>query len=122
MEEDGRDERLVQFELACTADGVLRQVLFNLAIAAKSEVSLMRIRAKQMPSLLRVAPMYLKLVISTTFRPFKLICALLLFCVLNSIPFATALSTNTLLSLFAIAAAHRIDVVGESEVAWVCQQ
>ena len=39
MEEDGDDKRLVQLELACNADGVLRQVLFNLAIAAKSEAA-----------------------------------------------------------------------------------
>ena len=42
VEEDGGDERLVQLELVCEADGVAPPDLFNLAIA---EAILMRISA-----------------------------------------------------------------------------
>ena len=41
IEEDGSEERLVQLELACKADGVARQIVFSLAIAASAEVILM---------------------------------------------------------------------------------
>ena len=78
------------------------QILFSLAIA---ETILMRISAEQLPSFQRVAPRYLKLVISSNFWPFMLIPALmlfvlsvmfLLFSVQTSIPFAVALSTSLL--------------------------
>ena len=81
------------------------QNLFSLNIAATVEVNLMRISAEQLPSFQRVAPRYLKLVISSNFWPFMLIPALmlfvlsvmfLLFSVQTSIPFAVALSTSLL--------------------------
>ena len=39
-----------------------RQILFSLAIAAIAEAILMRTSAKQVPSLHRIAPWYLKVV------------------------------------------------------------
>ena len=102
-----------------------RQILFTLAIAAIAEEILMRISAEQVPSLHKVAPRYLKLVISSNFWPFLLISSLmlfvlsviaqrwcnplwltglraptiviaLLFSVLTSIPYVVALSTSML--------------------------
>ena len=79
-----------------------RQILFNLAIA---EAILLRISAKQVPSLHRVAPRNLKLVTSSNFWPFMLISALilfvllvmiLLFSVLSSIRYTVALSASLL--------------------------
>ena len=46
---------------------LLRQILFNLAIAAIAEAILMQISAEQVPSLHRVAPRCLKLVTSSNF-------------------------------------------------------
>ena len=54
IEEDGGDKRLVQLELACEADGVAQQTLFNLAFAAVAEAVLMQASAEQVPSLHRV--------------------------------------------------------------------
>ena len=82
-----------------------RQILICLAIAAIAEAILMWTCAEQVPSLHRGAPSYLKLVTSSNFWPFMLICALMLFVllvvilllsVLSSIPFAIALSTSLL--------------------------
>ena len=65
----------------------------------------MQTSAEQVPSLHRLAPRYLKLVTSSNFWPFMLICTrmlfmllvmILLFFVLTSIPYAVALSTNLL--------------------------
>ena len=58
-----------------------RQILFSLASAASAEAILMPTSAQQVPSLHRVAPTYLKLVISSKFWPFMLISALMLFVV-----------------------------------------
>ena len=52
---------------------LLRQILFNLAIA---EEVLMRISAEQWPFLYRVAPRHLKLITSSNFWPLMLISAL----------------------------------------------
>ena len=52
---------------------LLRQILFNLAIAAIAEADLMRISVEQVPSLHRVALMSWKLVTSSNFLPFILI-------------------------------------------------
>ena len=80
-----------------------RQILFSLAIAAIAEEILKRIFAQQVSSLHRVAPSYLKLVISLKFWPFMLIFALMLFVLLvmillfsvpTSAPYAVALSTS----------------------------
>ena len=82
-----------------------RQILFGLDIAAVADAILIRISAKQVPSLHRVAPRYLKLVTSSNFWPFMLISALilfvlfvmiLLFSVLTSFLYAVVLSTNLL--------------------------
>ena len=43
MEQDGRDKRLIQLELAFEAGGIVAQILSNLAIAVISEAILMRI-------------------------------------------------------------------------------
>ena len=56
-----------------------RQILFSLAIAAITEAILIRNSVEQVPSLHRVAPRCLKLVISSNFWPFMLISALMLF-------------------------------------------
>ena len=85
----------------------------------------MWISAEQMPSLHRVAPRYLKLVISSNFQLFTQISALivfvllvmiLLFSELTSIPCAIALSMNESVGevLFSTAAAQRTDVGGKS--------
>ena len=80
-----------------------RQILFSLAIAAIAEAVLMQTFYEQVSSLHRVAPSYLKLVISLKFWPFMLIFALmlfvllvmiLLFSVLTSIQHADAPSTS----------------------------
>ena len=47
-----------------------RHILFNLAIAAIAGTILMQISTEQVPSLHRVAPRYLKLVLSSNFWPF----------------------------------------------------
>ena len=116
IEEDGGDKRLVELELAC-------QILFSLAITAIVEASLMRTFAKQVPSLHRVAPRYLKLIISSNCWPFMLISALMLFVlllmilllsVLTSIPYAVALSTCLLVR----SAAHKIDDISKTYVAY----
>ena len=82
---------------------LLRHLLFDLAITAIVEASLMRTFAKQVPSLHRVAPRYLKLINSSIFWSFMLIPVLmsfvllaitLLFSMLTSIPDATDLSTT----------------------------
>ena len=44
-----------------------REILFSLAIAAIAEAILMQPSAKQVPSLHRIAPRYLKLVTSSNF-------------------------------------------------------
>ena len=84
----------------------------------------MRTSAEQVPSLHRVAPRYLKLVNSSNFWPFMLISALMLFVllvlilrfsVLTSTPYAE--SVGEVLK-FTTAAAHKIDVVGKSYVAY----
>ena len=84
---------------------VLRhQILFSLAISAIAEAVLMQTSAEQVPSLHRVAPRYLKLVTSSNFWPFMLICTdivvllviILLFSMLTSIPYAVALSPSLL--------------------------
>ena len=81
------------------------QILFNLVITAIAEALLMRNYAEQVPSLHRVAVMYLKLIISCKFWPFMLISApmlfvllvtILLFSILTSIPYALAPSTSLL--------------------------
>ena len=81
---------------------LLHQILFNLAIA---EVNLMWISAQHVPSLHRVESRYLKLITSSSCRPFMLISALmlfmlwvmiLLFSVLTSIPYTLALSVSLL--------------------------
>ena len=82
-----------------------RQILFKVAIAAIAGAILVRMSAEQVPSLHRVAPRYLKLVTSSSFWPFMLIFALMLFVllvmilffsVLTSIPHAAALFTSLL--------------------------
>ena len=82
-----------------------RQILFSLAIAAIAEAILMWASAKQVPSLQRVVPRYMKLVTSSNFWPFALISALMLFVllvmllpfpVLISIPQAVAPSASLL--------------------------
>ena len=59
-----------------------RQILFSLATSAIDEAILIRISSGQVPSLHRVAPSYLRLVISSNFLPFMLISALMLFVLL----------------------------------------
>ena len=56
------------------------QILFSLAIAAIAEAILMRMSAKLVPSLHKVASNYLKLVTSSNFWPFMLTAALILLC------------------------------------------
>ena len=82
-----------------------REILFSLAIAAIAEAILMQPTAEQVPSLHRVAFRYLKLVTSSSFWPFMLRSALMLFMLLviillfsslTSIPYAVALSTSLL--------------------------
>ena len=102
---------------------LLRQILFNLAIAAIAEAILMQISAEQVPSLHGVVPRYLKLIFSN-FWLFMLMSALMLFKVsvmtllyslLAFIPYALALSTSLLkVLMFTIAAVHKINVIGES--------
>ena len=81
------------------------QVLFNLDIAVTAETILMWTSAEQVPSLHRVAPRYLKLVIISNFWLFILISALMLFVLLvmillfslpTSIPYTVALSLSLL--------------------------
>ena len=69
-EKNGRDKRLAHLEHDCELMVLLRQILFNLAIA---ETILMRIFAKQVSSSHRVPSRYLKLVTSPNFWPFMLI-------------------------------------------------
>ena len=78
VEEDGGDKRLEGHVLACMHP----QILFNQAMAAIAEATLMRTSAEQVPSLNRVAARYLKLVTSFNFWPFMLISALMLFVLL----------------------------------------
>ena len=60
IEEDGGDKRLVQLELACKADGVASpDPVQSGTIAAIAEAILVQIYAKQVPSLVKVAPIYL---------------------------------------------------------------
>ena len=60
IKEDGGDKRLVQLELACKADGVASpDPVQSGTIAAIAEAILMQIYAKQVPSLVKVAPIYL---------------------------------------------------------------
>ena len=49
---------------------LLRQTLFNLAIAAVVEAIFVRISVKQVPPLHKVTALYLKLVMSSNFWPF----------------------------------------------------
>ena len=81
------------------------QVLLSHSIAVTAEAILMRTFAEQVPSLHKVAPMYLKLVTSSNLWPFRLISVLMLFVllvmtlffsVLSSIPYAVAQSTSLL--------------------------
>ena len=58
---------------------LLDQILSGLAITAIAEANLMHTSAEQVPSLHRVAPRYLKLVMSSNFWSFMLIFALMLF-------------------------------------------
>ena len=55
MEEDENDERLVQLELVCEADGVASQIPFNLDIATIAGAILMRNSAEHVPPLHRIA-------------------------------------------------------------------
>ena len=82
------DKRHVQLELP-------HQTLFNLAITAMAEATMMWIFAEQVPSLARVALRYLKLVFScnfwafmltTTVMLFVLLIMVLFFCVLTFVP------------------------------------
>ena len=68
----------VQFEL----NPMLMELLRQMAISAIAEAILMRISAKQVPSLHRVAQKHLKLVTSSHFWPFLLISTLMLFVLL----------------------------------------
>ena len=79
----GGYKRLAQLNLLAKLIVLLRQILFNLAIAAMAPAMLMRISAEQVPSVQRVAPRYLQLVISSYIWPFVLISALLLFVMIN---------------------------------------
>ena len=72
---------------------LLRQILFNLAIAVIADAIPMRISAEQVPSLYRVAPRYLKLLISSNFWPFILIYALMLFVLLVMILLLSTLTS-----------------------------
>ena len=68
---------------------LVRQILYNQAIAALAEAILMRISAEQLPSLHRVAPGCLKRVTSSYFWGFMLIFVLTLFALLVMIwPFS----------------------------------
>ena len=84
---------------------LLRQILCSPTTNAIAEAIVMRTSAELVPSLYRVAPRFLKLVTSISFRPFMLISALvlvvlfvmiLLFSAQTSIPYAVALSTSQL--------------------------
>ena len=74
------------------------QTLFSLAIAVIAEAILMRISAKQVPSLHGVAPWYLKLVNSSNIWPFMLISTLMFvrFSELTFTLYAVALSMSLL--------------------------
>ena len=81
---------------------LVQQILFNLAIAAIAEATMMRVSAEQVPFLHRVALRYLKLLTSFNFKPFILISKLtsflllvviLLFSVPTSNPCALAKSS-----------------------------
>ena len=61
---DGDNKRLVQLELPIV---LLRQTLFNLAIAAVVEAIFVWISVKQVPPLHKVTALYLKLVMSSDF-------------------------------------------------------
>ena len=97
------------------------QILFNCAIA---KAVLMRASAEQTPSLHRIAPMYLKLVTSSSFWWLMFIFALLLFllffmtllfAVLTSITYTLALCTSLLMGFkLTFAAANNVNAVGES--------
>ena len=69
------------------------QILFSLAIAAIAEAIQMQTSAEQVPSLHRVAPRNLKLITSSNFWPFMLICALMLFVLLVMILFFSVLTS-----------------------------
>ena len=96
---------LHNFNLLAKLMVLLRQILFNLAVAAIAGANLMWISAEQGPSLNRVVPRYLKLVVPQDFWPFMLISAptlfvllirILLFSMLTSIPNAVGLFTSLL--------------------------
>ena len=96
IEEDVDDNKLVIAELVARLVVLLRYTAITDAIQT-------RISAAQMSSLHRVAPMYLKLVTASNFRPYMLAYALmsfvllvitLLFSLLTSIPCALALPKN----------------------------
>ena len=102
-----------------------RQILFSLAIAAITETILIGTSAEQVPSLHRVAFRYLKLVTSSTFWPFMLISALMLFVLLDhglalfsadfdSICRCSLYESAGEVFKFTIATAQKIDVVGKS--------
>ena len=123
-EEDGGDKSLVQLELACETEGVGPPDSVSSAHSAIAGAILMRISAKQVPSLHRVAPKCRKLVTSPNYWPFMLISALvsvvllvmtLLFSVLTSIHMPL-LCLRFCWSGLEVhhAAARKIGVVGES--------
>ena len=77
IEESGGDKRFLSLNSRGKLIVSFCQILANLAIAVVAEAILMRISAEQVPSLHKVAPRYLKLVISSNFWPFLLISSLM---------------------------------------------
>lgn len=64
-----RTNNLCNFNLLAKLMKLFRHNLFNLAIVAVAEVILMQICSEQVPSLNRLVPRYLKLVIFSNFWP-----------------------------------------------------
>ena len=98
-----------------------RQILFSLAIAAIAKAILMRISAAQVPSLHRVSPRYLKLVITSYFWTLIRTVGhdLALFCAdFRSICGCCVYEPVGEVLKFKTAAAHKIDVVGKSVCKW----
>ena len=86
--------------LLATLMVLLPQTLLNLAIAAIAKAILMRISSEHEPSFDKVSSRYLKLVTSSNFWPFMLMFALMW------------------VSKIAVAAPHKIDVVGDTQAAY----
>ena len=108
---------------------LLGQILFNLAVAAVAEAILMPITSERMPFLYRVASKYLELVTSSNFWPFMLIICtdvaravgrdLALFCAdFHSICRRSIYESVGEVLKFIVAAAHKVDVVGKSYLAY----